>query len=346
MVRCMIDFERVIHSIKTALACLVGFVITKLLHIQVDQWLIITILVVMCAQISVGSVIQKSYMRFLGTLSGSLIAALTLRAYGTDPLAIATIIAIAAMIFSYIATGESSFSDSGALAIVTVVIILIGKNPTISTAAERFMEISIGILIAALISQFVLPIHARHHLVKTQATTLRQLRDYYIATLIIEENQESIINYQLPDEDIVKSLIKQRKLAKDAVRELLGDAFNPLQFNQSLICEKEILRCITFMHFAYKASPHNRQFFSNEAVVKNFHLAACEALDALADFLEHNKRQPKTLSPYIHELKKIIDENTIKFNRRDAVYIDSFLFCAEILVARMDRLTELVANTK
>src|SRR5665213_1479789 len=86
--------ERVIHSIKTALACLIGLLLAKLVHFAVDQWLIITIAVVMCGQINVGSMINKSKMRFLGTLSGSLIAGLTIALLGTSTIVVACVIAI------------------------------------------------------------------------------------------------------------------------------------------------------------------------------------------------------------------------------------------------------------
>jgi uncharacterized membrane protein YccC len=196
--------ERVIHSIKTALACLLGLLIIKIIPWTMDQWLVITIAVVMCAQINVGSVINKSYMRFLGTLSGSILAGVTISLFGTEVLPTAIIIAIATMIFSYIATGTNSYSDSGTLGAVTVIVILLGTHPTITTAAHRCVEISVGILIAALVSQFVLPIRARDHLQKTQADTLEQLGDFYRNAMLKEPTAAVIARYQALDEHIVK----------------------------------------------------------------------------------------------------------------------------------------------
>lgn len=98
--------ERIIHSLKTAFACLLGFVCIKSIGFHTDQWLIITILVVMCAQINVGSVVQKSYMRFLGTLAGSVIAAITIVVLGTDPVVIAIVVTTSALLFSYLATAQ------------------------------------------------------------------------------------------------------------------------------------------------------------------------------------------------------------------------------------------------
>jgi uncharacterized membrane protein YccC len=132
-----IQFERIIHSIKTAFACLIGLLIIKLVGAPMDQWLIITVVVVMCGQINVGSVITKSYMRFLGTLTGSLFAGLTILVFGTEPLATAVVISLSAVMFSFIATSEKNYSDAGTLGAVTVIVILVGQHPTIITAMHR-----------------------------------------------------------------------------------------------------------------------------------------------------------------------------------------------------------------
>src|SRR4051812_20245760 len=79
-----LDTDRLIHSLKTALACILGYLLFEKLHFDNEQWVIITIIVVMCAQLNVGSVLQKSYMRFLGTLIGAVIATLTLVLFGKD----------------------------------------------------------------------------------------------------------------------------------------------------------------------------------------------------------------------------------------------------------------------
>ena len=128
------DTERLTHGLKTAFACLIGFILMRAFHPYIDQWLIITIIVVMCAQLSVGSMMQKSYMRFLGTLSGSMIAALTLVIFGINELAFAIVITMGVLFFSIIATSDKNFSESGTLGAVTVVIILINPHPTLIVA--------------------------------------------------------------------------------------------------------------------------------------------------------------------------------------------------------------------
>src|SRR5579862_2186173 len=185
----IINLERFIHSIKTAIACIIGFIITKLLGFPSDQWIVITIIVVMCAQLYVGSVLQKAYFRLLGTLIGCLFAAISLMIFGYNYLTALATIAFSSFVFSYAATSRENLIYTGTLGAVTTAIILLGQTPTLKIALERLIEISVGILIATLVSQFILPIHARTHLRKAQADTLKQLLSYYTA-LIMTQGQK------------------------------------------------------------------------------------------------------------------------------------------------------------
>ena len=91
---------------------------------------------------------------------------------------------------------------------------------------------------------------------ETQADTIRRLRNFYSATLFTNQTEEEIENYQELDEVISKSLITQRKLANDAVREPLGGSFNLKHFKQILASEKELLEerdCVAgLLHSATK----------------------------------------------------------------------------------------------
>ena len=338
-----LDSDRLIHSLKTALACLVGLFIGKALHFHSEQWLVITILVVMCAQINVGGVIQKSYMRFLGTLSGSIIAALTLKFFGSEIAVIAIVLAISAMFFSYIATGQNKYSDSGTLGAVTVAIILIAQSPTLSMAAERFAEISLGIIIAGLFSQFVLPIHASTHLRNSQAETMRQLRSYYLATMHVDNLAETLPSYLELDETIVKSLIAQRKLSIDAAREPLGANFNIGHFNQYLWFSKEILRSMSFMHQIVFTSSDCRELFSSVEIIKSFHDAVCQSLASIADGIETHSIETNTiLIPNIQILKETIQPRENNLSTENMMYANAYLFCAEILTTHLEKLVGLV----
>ena len=310
-----------------------------------DQWLIVTIIVVMCAQLSVGSFIQKSYVRFLGTLCGSILALLTLLLFGQNQIATAFAVATAAIFFSYVATGEKNYSDAGTLGAVTVVIILISNNPTPLTAFERFLEISVGILIAALISQFILPMHARKHLRETQAATIKKLRAFYLATLFTDQTQEKIEEYQTLDESIAQSLIKQRKLAMDAEREPLGGKFNLSHFQQLLYSEKEILRSIVVMHHVYKASPASKKLFTKIEIVKEFHEKICHALEKISVCLGSTDKAKISIHiPQIQLLKDNICAQMKDTPPETGAYLNVFLFSAEILVKHLRKLIKLVST--
>lgn len=334
------DNDRLTHSIKTGLACLIGFILTKTVRFPVDQWLIITILVVMCAQLNVGSMIQKSYMRFLGTLSGSLVAALTLITLGANEVVIGTVVTCAAIFFSYLSTSQNNISESGTLGAVTTTIILIGQHPTWMTAFGRFIEISVGILIAALVSQFIMPIHARGILRRRQAQILRQLRAYYLATLLTDQSNQQNANYHEIDETIIKSLIAQRKLASEAIREPFAKkSYIVTQFSNLLWCEREMQRSITFMHHTYKSSPESKKIFSNMTMLSEFHDKVCQALEKMAAHVGKKSTLPLEVEiPSVQPIKDAMYAAKNDMTAYDVTCSNTFLFCAEILVARMNDL--------
>lgn len=341
------DIERVIHSIKTAFACLIGFILTRLIDLPMSQWLIISIVVVMCAQINVGSVINKSYMRFLGTLSGSLLAAITLGIFQNNEIANAAAVTFSALLFSYIATSETSYSDSGTLGAVTVITILLGQHPTITTAAHRFLEISIGILIAALVSQFILPIRARDHLVRAQAKTLNQFREFYIDCLVTESSEEVTAKYMELDEAIAKSLSAQRSLAKQARREPLGTSFDPQHFGRILRCEKEIFRSIVCMRYAYDMLPRGRMVLSHLPAIKHFHQLITETFEKIATAIEQkNFTSASSTIPSLQPVKEAIIAVSKTLSSDDLIYLNGFLFCAELLIVHLTELVILLEKVK
>jgi hypothetical protein len=341
-----IDPERVIHSVKTAFACIFGFFITRFVHLPQSQWIIISIVVVMCAQINVGSVLNKSYMRFLGTLAGSLLAGLTLVIFGNNPLAAIMMIAFAVLIFSYVATSDSKVSDSGTLGAVTVIIILIGQNPSVQTALDRFCEISLGILIAALVSQFVLPIRARDHLIRAQAKTISQLSEFYNVTLITTQNEITVARYLELDEEIAKALASQRTLAKQARREPLS-GFDPIYFSSILRCEKEIFRSIVCTRYAYNMLPQKRNLISDLPVIKNFHQRICQTFADISAGISAKDFSAKEFSiPHLQPIKTALLEISAQMTVDERVYLNGFLFCTELLIVHLKELVFLLENVE
>ncbi len=334
-----IDTDRAIHSFKTAFACLLGYLLLKLTQFGTQPWLVITVIVVMCAQINVGSVIQKSYMRFLGTLVGSVFAFITLLLFGTNEIAFISCICLSVLLFSYLATSDKPYSDAGTLGAVTTVMILIGQNPTLSTAGIRTLEISMGILIAALVSQFILPIHARVHLRRNQAMTLRKLKDYYQLTLMSGASAPEMAGAEDIEEKIINLLVKQRKLAKEASQELLGKHFNVNAFKKSLHCEKQMLRCVIFMRQFHKLSSTGEELLNHQLWLPQFNADACAALMIIADQIEKPTIPAVAINiPAICDIKKIVQTASQQLDERDYLYICNFICCAELFLKHLEDL--------
>jgi len=290
--------------------------------------------------------LQKSYMRFLGTLIGSIIAALTLTFFGNDIKATGLAIAGSILFFSYLATSEKSYSASGTLGAVTVVIILISHTAaTVTGAAERFLEISIGILIAALVSQFVFPINARRHLKLMQAKTIKQIREYYIATLMSSPTQKVTVTYLELDEAIVKSLSLQRSLASESQHELIGVLFDPYYFGKVLRCEKEIFRCIVGMHYAYRSMLEKNNAFLPSSALIDFNKMICEMITKLEQQIKSKKSDVGlVVFPTTSSLKELLKLTASQFSNMDAKSLNSYLFTAERLINYLKKLKNLLTH--
>jgi len=261
--------------------------------------------------------------------------------FGTSNLTIASVVGVSSFIFSYFAVGQAGLSYAGTLGAVTTAIIMIGSTPTVTFAAERFLEISVGLLTATLVSQFLLPIHARTHLRRAQAQTLEQLRDYYTASLTDQyDDDKNKGKYEDLDESIVQSLLKQRQLAKESIREPLGFRFRKPHFIQSLYCEKEILRSITFMHQAF-IKIKGIQLDTLPAMIQ-FNETVLHALNALVGAIYSKKPVKEHIHiPELNSLKKTIFDRLDQAPRETVIYADSFIFSAEILTNSLNKLAHL-----
>ncbi len=333
--------ERLIHSVKTAIAVAIGFSLTRIVSFAYAQWIIITILVVMCAQIYVGGALQKGYLRFLGTLCGCCIALVVIEIFHSSVLSVFLALVIASFIFSYIATSsKEALSYLGTMGCVTLALILLGqKESSLNYATARFLEISIGIVIATLVSQFIFPIHAKKKLRKNQTETLKKLRDFYNQTLVMGLAEVQTMEHHDLDEEIVKLLLKQRQLAKDSGREPLGTAFNADHFTQSLFCERQILRAINFMHLAQDKLRCATLSDKMNVLLKTFHEEVLTALDAMAKSTPEKTKSFKL--PSLESIQHLRADNKEMMVLQPIVYFDALIFNAEIIVDNIALLARL-----
>lgn len=212
--------ERLIASFKTALACLIGIFIGDLWHLSMPQWVLITILVVMATSIRIGGTIKKSYLRFLGTVVGALLAAAALLLLGNHPTLIYVLLLMLLAIFAYLASSSTDISQFGLLGATTMIMILDSKTPTLKTAGDRILEIFLGIVIAVLITRFIFPSHAKKLLRSSIASTLKQFQALYELFITKAElTQELLAEQEKIENDMITHISKQNTLLQEAVNE-------------------------------------------------------------------------------------------------------------------------------
>lgn len=333
--------EPLIHGIKTAIACIVGIFVSHLIGVQESgPWVVITIATVMCAQLYVGSVFKKAYLRLLGTLVGTFVCITVILLTNNNNVAILMAIALAGFCFSYFSLGDENLSFAGTLGLVTVIIILLSPHPSLSTALLRCFEIAVGILIAGLISQFVLPINARTHLRQAQAETLEQIRLYYLH--IEKHGQSEEEDYHTLDENIAKSILKQRQLAKESSKELFGEKFNTEHFMNLLYAEREMLRAITFMHIALSHDKQLRLLFSKNMLIQAFNKRISELFSQLIQLMKTPARtEIKIRFPSLKNVKETLSSALAKATPDEHINYDGFIFSAEVLVQSLKNFAKL-----
>jgi uncharacterized membrane protein YccC len=196
--------EWLIHSFKAVTACILSILLIYFIGRPNALWVVVTVIVIMCAQIYVGSVIQKAMWRFVGTSFGCLLAAIALINFGATPMSILVTVALSVFIFSYLAAGQENMPYAATLGAATTAIIMLGHPATLTLAIERFFEIGTGVLIAAVVSQFIFPIHASTHLRRLQYKTIEQLRDYYKTMVGSSAHSTELSYYHEQEENIVR----------------------------------------------------------------------------------------------------------------------------------------------
>lgn len=262
--------DRLLHGLKTAIACLIGYVITYYLPIHQAPWILITVMVVMTAQSTLGSLLLKSYARLFGTVCGALIAAIILLLHFNHFWGMAIAISTAAFIFSFIATSQKDlYVVGGTLGSVTIVIILLGVNPTLQSAGLRFLEIVAGISIALLVSRFVFPLHASRLCKRDFIDGFQSVTQHY-QHQIVQLNNDPTQTAET-EEKLFNAFVKQRKLINEMIAEL-GKFHAQVNHYQLLLeSERKLVRNINLIYYCLKFLPDELAHILAEQTLAPFH---------------------------------------------------------------------------
>lgn len=312
-----INNDRLIHSIKTAIAALIGILFLHYFNFTVQQWVVISIFVVMCSYNTVGGLARRSLMRFIGTLLGVLFCVLIIICGIKAWWAIAAALFFSALIFTYQAGAEGDISYIGLLGAVTTAIILLAPNVTYEIALERFIEISIGIVIALLVSRLIFPMYAKHQFIKHLGILMDHIRLFYGHVTNITETT------QKPDsiaaiESIVAEIALLRKYLKEAKAEIKSPEIFK-HYQQALDEIRQLFHAVSLMGSMKESNLFDlSRFIELKGLIVEFNLQATKLFFEIAHYLQgKNPKQPKTLlEPAAEALKKAIGKNLEATNQK------------------------------
>ncbi|EKE01178.1 MAG: putative membrane spanning protein [uncultured bacterium] len=338
------NYYRTIHSIKTAIACLIGVIIEKHYNLPSGQWIPITIMVVMSAQTHFGGALRKAYMRFLGTVSGVAITTMILLFFGNSLTIILCAVFIVCIIFTYVASSNGDISYAGTLGGVTVLLTLTGQQVGIEMAAQRGLYIVIGIAIALFVSRIIFPIHARDRFRYHVAITLRNLQKLYHKTvrLSIEPGQKAV-DAEL--EDIVAAdITDQPRLINEAVIGSLVFAAKRVFFTEIINSEHQLNRLINLTYRSLCEIETPALIKEHLSVVEDLHTIIGDSLNYLADCFE-NSKQPQAMAG-LSEARNKISQLVEKLPKNDKAYKTitgySFVFFMEQILKELENMKQLI----
>jgi uncharacterized membrane protein YccC len=184
----VLDKTRVIRALRLILALAGGILTAYLIKIPMSGWVTVTTTVVLFDQETVGGTINRSKLRFVATLFGSLISLLCVLFFHDNWLVIWCVLSICCFIYAYIFMGSKK-SYIGVLGIATMAIIVFSSDGTsLQHAMYRIMDIVIGISFALLSMLVFFPQYAIN---KSHQLIFKALED--ITDLIKNiQNQDNI----------------------------------------------------------------------------------------------------------------------------------------------------------
>lgn len=211
-----LDRKQARHAMRTAVAVLVTFVIAHTLELKQGYWAVISTLLVM--QTNLGGSLAAGWLRFLGTAMGAAMGVLSVSILGHSMAGLCAALLINALICSYLTKLHESFRNAG---ITALVVVLAGgaQDNLVLLGLTRFLEISLGVAVAMLVSFFVLPARATDLLRQHVARGLEDIAGLY-ATVFGGYMQSQL------DPEAVSNLKKRIEKQHETNRRLLSEARN------------------------------------------------------------------------------------------------------------------------
>ena len=137
-----------VHSVRTAVAAVVSYLVARLFRLPEAYWAPITTLVV--TQSSLGAAWTVSWQRFVGTALGAVVGTIVATRLGTNLIVFGISVFLLGLVCWLLRAGRSAYRFGG---ITLAIVLLIPRTgPAWPIAFHRFAEVSIGIGVALIMA--------------------------------------------------------------------------------------------------------------------------------------------------------------------------------------------------
>ena len=137
-----------VHSLRTAVACVVSLLIARLFRLPEAYWAPITTVVI--TQSSLGAALAVSWDRFLGTVQGVVVGAVMATYFGPNAVAFGIGVFVLGLVRLVTHSDLTGYRFGGVA--LAIVLLVPRTGPPWQIALHRFVEVSIGIGVALTLS--------------------------------------------------------------------------------------------------------------------------------------------------------------------------------------------------
>lgn len=142
------DRSELIHAARTAIAAMVSLLIGRLLRLPEPYWAVIATLIVM--QSTLGTAWTVSKQRFAGTVLGAAMGALLATYLGSNMIVFGAGVFALGMICAFLRIERAAYRYAGVT--LAIVMLVARTGPAWIVAVHRFVEISVGIAVALILT--------------------------------------------------------------------------------------------------------------------------------------------------------------------------------------------------
>jgi len=203
-------------ALRTAIAAVTAVLISFFLHLETPYWSGMTVVVV--SNLYTGSIIDKAFLRIIGTVVGALlgfyVAGLVANSFLLYLMSCFLIVTISVYYYNLSAAGYA-YLLGGLCAFIVISQIAINPQNSFLVAIWRPVEIGIGVVVSAISAYAIFPNHLKDNIF----FQIHAIFDDFSAEF--ERLLECILSGDLVFSDIAKSNLEIKKKVRKAV-ELIG----------------------------------------------------------------------------------------------------------------------------